>query len=255
MPQRKLIVMHTIVKFIFFLWLSIAMAYCQTVDNTPSLASNKKQDVTININKQNDTIKHQQAAQQLCSLFSGIDNIRANITQKTANASKKNKTETGYFVFKRPNNFKWKIESPYLQEIFVNDQQTVTIDPDFKQVVINNTSEQTLGFNLFSSSSKKIEKEYMVTVTNNNKQTIFHLKPKITNDLFESLTLIFIANKLHEINYQDILGNITTLELKKIVTNAKLKDKEFQPQIKKLADDGYDIADYRQTASLSKNPK
>ena len=255
MPLRKAIVMQTIVKVIFFFCLSISMAYCQPVDNKASLASTKQQDASTNISKQNDTIKHQQAAQQLCSLFSGINNIRANIIQKTSNASKKNKTETGYFIFKRPNSFKWKIESPYLQEIFVNDQQTVTIDPDFKQVVINNTSEQTLGFNLFSSSSKQIEKEYLVTVNNNDKQTIFHLKPKATNDLFENLTLIFTASKLYEIRYQDILGNITTLELKKVVTNAKLKDEEFQPKIKKLANEGYDIADYRQAESLSKKPQ
>ena len=229
--------MQAIVSFILVLWLVASMAYSQPTDNKHSPVANKQQDAIL---------ANKRKAEQLCSLFAGVDNIKANIVQKITGSSKKNKTETGYFIFKRPHYFKWRVEEPYSQEIFVNDQETVTIDPDFKQVVINITSKQILGFSLFNNNSEDIEKEYTITVNNKNKQTIFHLIPKENNDLFESMTLTFISKKLHEISYRDILGNLTTLDLKKVVTNSKLKEDEFQPKIKKLVEEGYDIADYRQ---------
>ncbi|WP_299727054.1 outer membrane lipoprotein chaperone LolA [uncultured Endozoicomonas sp.] len=189
----------------------------------------------------NDT----QAANDLANKLQGMDTVSASFTQSTIDKHGRPKVEKGDMQLKRPNQFRWNITAPFSQEIVVRDGKLWMLDPDFKQVVIKKQDDQSgpTAVQLLSGNASVFLKGYSVIRMNYGPEEVFTLKPLRSEDLFEKLEINFSEGEISAITILDTLGGKRRIDFTGVTLNQPVNNELFQPDIKKLENDGFDIID------------
>ena len=137
---------------------------------------------------------------------------------------------TGSFALQRPGKFYWKTEKPSPQLLVSNNKTIWLYDPDLETVTerpFTDDMQQTPAL-LLSEDIEQLRQNFTVSrkVTNTNDE-IFTLTPKVTDGLFQQLTLVFSAGELKEFQIQDSLGQVSHFRLHQVERNQKISAKLF----------------------------
>lgn len=177
------------------------------------------------------TADDKQSAEHLRKLLDAMTTLQGKFTQTLYdNKGEQIEQSCGTFVLQRPGKFYWKTEQPYPQ-LLVSNQQTIWLyDPDLEQVTVRPFSEdlQQTPALLLSEDIDKLRASFSIQrITPIADQEKFTLTPKVTEGLFQQLTLVFVSGQLQEFHLQDNLGQLTHFALREAERNLGVDEALF----------------------------
>lgn len=172
-----------------------------------------------------------QAAAQLRKQLDAMNTLQGDFVQTTYDKKGvEQETSNGNFMLMRPGRFYWKTLEP-MQQLLVSNNKTIWLyDPDLETVnerAFTDDLRETPAL-LLSSDIEQLRKSF--TVTRDEKDTSvekYTLTPKVTDGMFQHLTLVFKAGQLIEFAIQDSLGQLTRCVLTNVQRNKTLPEEKF----------------------------
>ena len=179
------------------------------------------------------------------NFFKDLQTLQADFTQSVYNASgKKLEQVSGVVYLRRPGQFHWQYQQPYLQTI-VSDGTTLWVyDEDLEQVNIRNINEhlQNTPAVIFRGK-QEIEKYFVVTDLGSTEGiNLLDLSPKAETDQYNNIRLGFEGDRLVMMVLFDNLGQVTRIDFNNEKKNPALAMDIF----KFVIPEGIDVIDERQ---------
>ena len=174
----------------------------------------------------------QKAATELADKLQNIKTLSARFTQTSQGARGRVQTESGEMLIKRPNQFRWDVSEPFVQQIISRDGRVWMVDPEVYQVVIKR-QDDTMGptpVQLLSGDARAFLDDYrVIRVTFDSEQT-YTLRPRGGSDLFEQLDVHFRQNRLSSITLKDNLGGMRQITFSEVKENPVIDDSRFNAE-------------------------
>lgn len=172
-----------------------------------------------------------QAAAQLRKQLDAMNTLQGDFVQTTYDKQgAEQESSKGNFMLMRPGKFYWKTNEP-MQQLLVSNNKTIWLyDPDLETVnerAFTDDLRETPAL-LLSADIEQLRKSF--TVTRDLKETSaekYTLTPKVTEGMFQHLTLVFKAGQLSEFAIQDSLGQLTRCVLTNVQRNKTLPEEKF----------------------------
>lgn len=148
-------------------------------------------------------------------------------------------------LMEKPSHFHWAITEPY-QQLTVTDGETLWhYEPDLDQVTINTFDDNEVDrvpAMLLNGDADTIREAYDVSSTNMGGELVrFVLIPRNPDRLFERLSVTFRGAVLEEMQFEDSLGQRTSLSFNEVNRNVPLDASKFSF----TPPDGIDVIDNR----------
>ncbi|MCE3252907.1 MAG: lolA [Cellvibrio sp.] len=172
-----------------------------------------------------------QAAAQLRKQLDAMNSLQGDFVQTTYDKKGvEQETSSGNFMLMRPGKFYWKTLEP-MQQLLVSNNKTIWLyDPDLETVnerAFTDDLRETPAL-LLSADIEQLRKSFTVTRDEKEKTVEkYTLTPKVTEGMFQHLTLVFNANQLTEFAIQDSLGQLTRCVLTNVQRNKTLPEEKF----------------------------
>lgn len=172
-----------------------------------------------------------QAAAELRKLLDAMNTLQGKFVQTTYDKKAvEQEQSSGDFMLMRPGKFYWKTVDPMPQLLVSNNKTIWLYDPDLETVTeraFTNELREAPAM-LLSADIETLRKNFTITraLSEKNTQT-FSLTPKVTEGLFQQLTLVFGAGQLNEFTIQDSLGQLTRCALNNVQRNQPLAEEKF----------------------------
>lgn len=173
-----------------------------------------------------------QAAAQLRKQLDAMNTLQGDFVQTTYDKKgvMQGEPSSGNFMLMRPGKFYWKTLEP-MEQLLVSNNKTIWLyEPDLNTVnerAFTDDLRETPAL-LLSSDIEQLRKSF--TVTRDEKETTaekYTLTPKVTEGMFQHLTLVFKAGQLTEFAIQDSLGQLTRCVLTNVQRNKTLPEENF----------------------------
>lgn len=172
-----------------------------------------------------------QAAAQLRKQLDAMNTLQGDFVQTTYDKQgAEQESSKGNFMLMRPGKFYWQTNEP-MQQLLVSNNKTIWLyDPDLETVnerAFTDDLRETPAL-LLSADIEQLRKSF--TVTRDLKETSaekYTLTPKVTEGMFQHLTLVFKAGQLSEFAIQDSLGQLTRCVLTNVQRNKTLPEEKF----------------------------
>lgn len=172
------------------------------------------------------------ASQNLNALLAKIGSMQAKFEQHTLDPKNQPlQTLQGEMQVKRPGLFRWDTQKPFAQQIIANGQSVWVYDPDLQQATRHKLDQQVGNTPalLLSGDSKKIASSFSVSQEKApGKLSVFILKPRDKEAVFESLRVTFNGSQLNSMQLKDSLGQRTDISFSQIQVNGKIAESIFQ---------------------------
>lgn len=153
---------------------------------------------------------------------------------------------SGQVIIKRPGKLYWKVTKPLSQLIIARVPQAWIYEPDLQQVTLRslqkqNNFDQTPAILLTNSGRNLLKKFTIKLIKENDEELQFQLIPKNRNELFSSVTLVFVDHKISQIKFVNQLAQQVYIDFSAVEINEPVDDKLFHFVIPK----GVDVIDQR----------
>jgi len=133
-------------------------------------------------------------------------------------------------VMRKPSSFSWIITEPY-EDVMITDGSTIwRYEPDLEQVTIQPFDEnlERTPVMLLNGDAESIAASYEVTAVQlPGPLQRFILLPRKADRLFERLSLTFAGAVLQEMQFEDSLGQQTSLSFHAVRRNEPVSSDEF----------------------------
>lgn len=146
---------------------------------------------------------------------------------------------SGQVMIKRPGKLYWRVIKPLPQLIIARVPQAWIYEPDLQQVTLRslkNSFDQTPAVLLTNSSNNLLKKFTIKLITEDSEELQFQLTPKNKNELFSSVTLIFVDHKISQIKFINQLAQQVSIKFSEVKINVPIDDKVFNFMVPKNVD-------------------
>lgn len=172
-----------------------------------------------------------QAATQLRKQLDAMNTLQGDFVQTTSDKQgQEQDASSGNFMLMRPGKFYWKTLEPMPQLLVSNNKTIWLYDPDLETVNIREFTEdlrETPAL-LLSADIEQLRKSFSVTRDQKDASIEkYTLTPKVTDGMFQHLTLVFKGGQLSEFAIQDSLGQLTRCVLSNVQRNKPLPEEQF----------------------------
>ncbi|MEX2367771.1 MAG: outer membrane lipoprotein chaperone LolA [Pseudohongiellaceae bacterium] len=190
------------------------------------------------------------AVSQLIQVLQQTSTMQAQVEQLTLDQNGREIQEAdATMVMRKPDHFFWHATAPYEELMTTNGELIWIYEPDLEQVSIQNFQSQVSRTPalLLSTDEAGLQESFHVSVSvlPNNNRTRFVLLPRDPGSLFETLSLTFFNAVLEEMQFEDSLGQKTSLSFRDVVLNEPVDDGLFTF----TAPPGIDIIDSTQVST------
>jgi len=169
------------------------------------------------------------AEAKLSQLLNNLQTSRANFTQTVMNSRGQILQQiSGKMTIQRPGCFRWEVMQPNKQLLIADGQRILFYDIDLQQITIQKqkTVDTDSPAALLSESPKNLTQLFVIHPLMDIQG--FTLFPKNKNALFQSISLIFQKDRLHEMRLTDKLDQQTIINFSQVELNPHLSAKTFQ---------------------------
>jgi len=176
-----------------------------------------------------------QAAVQLRKLLDAMNSLQGDFVQTTYDKTgAEQETSSGKFMLMRPGKFYWETREPMPQLLVSNNKTIWLYDPDLETVTIREFTDdlrETPAL-LLSADAEQLRKQFSIARDEKNTAANrFTLTPKVTEGMFQHLTLVFKNDQLVEFAIKDSLGQMTRCVLSNVLRNKPLAEEKFFFQV------------------------
>jgi outer membrane lipoprotein carrier protein len=170
--------------------------------------------------------------EHLNGFLQGIRSMQAQFSQQTYDTKGKAvQTLSGEMKVKRPGYFRWETLKPTRQLIVTKGSTVWVYDPELEQATQQKLDRQVSNTPalLLSGDNKQVDAAFAVTEDAGNKgESVFTLRPKSKDAVFETLRVSFKGGQLLAMNLLDSLGQRTEIHFEQIKLNGSLADSLFE---------------------------
>ncbi len=186
------------------------------------------------------------AITQLHGLLEQTRTFSAEVDQLLMDQDGRELQETrALLLMEKPARFRWAVTQPY-EQLTVTDGETLWLyEPDLEQLTIQPFADDIdrIPVTLLNADAATIAQAYDVSSTSMGDELVrFILIPRNADRLFERLSLTFKGPVLEEMQFEDSLGQQTSLTFREVNRNVPLDPSEFTF----TAPDGIDVIDNRE---------
>lgn len=180
------------------------------------------------------------AADKLNGILQGITSMQAQFSQQTYDARGQSlHALSGEMQVKRPGFFRWETKTPSPQLIVASGARVSIYDPELEQLTIQKLDTQVgnTPAMLLSGDPKKLDDAFTVSEeTGSGGDTVFALRPKAKDALFDTLRVSFKGKELTGMNLKDSLGQKTEIRFTQVKVNPSISNAVFSFQPPKGTD-------------------
>ncbi|MDT8397010.1 MAG: outer membrane lipoprotein chaperone LolA [Pseudomonadales bacterium] len=173
------------------------------------------------------------AVMQLTAILEKTGSLRAEVEQLMLDQEGRELQEVrATLIMQKPDHFYWQTSEPYEQLMLTDGQKIWIYEPDLEQVTIQ-AFDAEVGRTpvlLLSGSAASLAEAYDIEMAllPHNGRTRFVLLPKDPGSLFERLSLTFFDDKLEEMQFEDSLGQKTSLSFSGQEVNVPIAPEVFE---------------------------
>lgn len=178
--------------------------------------------------------------QKLQHAYEKTEDFKANFLQETTIKSiKKTEIEEGSVFFKNPKNMLWNYTKPKAKKLVINMQTAWLYLPQEKAAYRQKSDNvfQSKALIRFLSGLGKLKDDFAITYAepialDKNGNYLLVLIPLEKNTILNPLQITVDKSKFYilQVNFDDVLGNSTSVKFSNIFINTGLADKMFQFQ-------------------------
>jgi outer membrane lipoprotein carrier protein len=173
-----------------------------------------------------------EAAAALAVLLQETQTLQADVEQLTLDQDGREIQEfQARLVLEKPDHFSWEILSPYQELVLTDGERIWRFEEDLEQVSIDPFSNDIsrTPVLLLNGDATAIAESYTVSSISDlaTTNTRFILKPKAPDSLFERLSLSFSGVTLTEMQFEDSLGQKTSLTFNAMRVNQPIDPAAF----------------------------
>jgi len=131
---------------------------------------------------------------------------------------------------KNPNRFYWETIDPFPELIVTNGALLWNYQPDLEQVTIEdwNSDDSELAAQLLNGKIDNLSDEYYIVVINSEETKSFELSPKMNDNIYNTVSIIFINDILDMIHLDGKNGEQTVWQFNNLVMNSPIADSLFE---------------------------
>jgi outer membrane lipoprotein carrier protein len=175
------------------------------------------------------------AAEQLAEILSQNTTLQADVEQLTLSQNGQELQEVkARLVMEKPNHFYWAQSEPYEDLMLTNGEKVWRYEPDLEQVTIqefDNDPNRTPVL-LLNGDYKALEQSYDISRGELPDLRIrYVLLPQDPGSTLERLSFTFTGSVLDEMQFEDTLGQKTSLYFSNLETNLDIDPAIFEFQI------------------------
>lgn len=136
-------------------------------------------------------------------------------------------------LLKRPDRLYWETVSPFQELVVTNGQVLWNYQPDLEQVTIEdwNSDDSELAAQLLNGRTEKLSNDYYVAMINADDNKSFELSPKMSDSIYELVTVSFIDNVLDMIHLNGRNGEQTVWQFNNLVMNSLIENNSFEFEV------------------------
>jgi outer membrane lipoprotein carrier protein len=180
-----------------------------------------------------ETLPEDASLARLATLLAATTSITAHVEQLIIDQDGRELQETSAELqMRKPANFSWQITSPYEELMVTNGTLIWRYEPDLEQVTIQNFDSELdrTPVMLLNGTAEAINAAYAVSATDMDGAGLwrFILLPRKPSSLFERLSLTFVGEQLQEMQFEDSLGQQTSLSFSAVARNGMLDPAQFE---------------------------
>ncbi|MGD0022723.1 MAG: outer membrane lipoprotein carrier protein LolA [Smithellaceae bacterium] len=178
--------------------------------------------------------------QKLQHTYEKTEDFKANFLQETTIKSiKKTEIEEGSVFFKNPKNMLWDYTKPRAKKLVINQRTAWLYLPQEKTAYKQKAENvfQSKALIRFLSGLGKLKDDFSITYAepkalDNNGNYLLLLTPLEKNTILNPIRITVDKSKFYilQVNFDDVLGNSTSVKFSNIFINNGLTDKMFQFQ-------------------------
>ena len=117
--------------------------------------------------------------------------------------------------------------------VVTNGQVLWNYQPDLEQVTIEdwNSDDSELAAQLLNGRTEKLSNDYYVAMINADDNKSFELSPKMSDSIYELVTVSFIDNVLDMIHLNGRNGEQTVWQFNNLVMNSLIENNSFEFEV------------------------
>lgn len=162
--------------------------------------------------------------------LNAIKTMRADFIERVQAKKTAATKSSGKMALVKPKQFFWKTLKPMPQLVVADGKHLWIYDEELEQVSVRRQGKNLRGAAaIFLSENTNIAKDYEVSFTKRADLEAFDLRSKSSkNTSFSRVGLVFLGEKLQQIDLYDELGQHTQVSFTNVKLNAKLSSRLFK---------------------------
>ena len=136
-------------------------------------------------------------------------------------------------LLKRPDRLYWETVSPFQELIVTNGEILWNYQPDLEQVTIEDwdSDDSELAAQLLNGRTETLSNDYYVAMINAEDNKSFELSPKMSDSIYELVTVSFIDDVLDMIHLDGRNGEQTVWQFNNLVMNSLIENNSFEFEV------------------------
>ena len=136
-------------------------------------------------------------------------------------------------LLKRPDRLYWETVSPFQELIVTNGEILWNYQPDLEQVTIEDwdSDDSELAAQLLNGRTETLSNDYYVAMINAEDNKSFELSPKMSDSIYELVTVSFIDDVLDMIHLDGRNGEQTVWQFNNLVMNSLIEHNSFEFEV------------------------
>lgn len=136
-------------------------------------------------------------------------------------------------LLKRPDKLYWETVSPFQELVVTNGQVLWNYQPDLEQVTIEDwdSDDSELAAQLLNGRTEKLSNDYYVAMINADDNKSFELSPKMSDSIYDLVTVSFIDDVLDMIHLDGRNGEQTVWQFNNLVMNSLIENNSFEFEV------------------------
>ena len=133
-------------------------------------------------------------------------------------------------LLKRPDRLYWETVSPFQELIVTNGEILWNYQPDLEQVTIEewDSEDSELAAQLLNGRTETLSNDYYVAMINADDNKSFELSPKMSDSIYDLVTVSFIDDVLDMIHLDGRNGEQTVWQFNNLVMNSLIENNSFE---------------------------
>ena len=136
-------------------------------------------------------------------------------------------------LLKRPDKLYWETVSPFQELVVTNGQVLWNYQPDLEQVTIEewDSEDSELAAQLLNGRTETLSNDYYVAMINADDNKSFELSPKMSDSIYDLVTVSFIDDVLDMIHLDGRNGEQTVWQFNNLVMNSLIENNSFEFEV------------------------